>query len=84
VATAAEHNVRVTRTRTGLLIIRAWLEPGSSSPLRIHIRLTTDVTQGFESSVTVVQEEATIQAVQAWLSDISASTRNVTSDSDSP
>ena len=74
----------MTRTRTGLLIIRAWLEPGSSSPLRVHIRSTTDVSQGIEHTLTVAQEEATIAAVHAWLSDMLASARDVGDDSDSP
>jgi hypothetical protein len=37
---------------TGLFIIRAWIEEGSSEPLRAHIRLTTDVSSGFEDSMT--------------------------------
>ena len=74
----------ITRTRTGLLIIRAWLEPGSSSPLRVYIRSTTDISQGFDHTLTVVQEEATIEVVQAWLSEMLASARDVEDDSDSP
>jgi hypothetical protein len=58
----------VTASRTGLLIIRAWVEPGSSSPLRAQIRLTTDVSRGFEQSLTVAERKAAIEAVQAWLS----------------
>jgi hypothetical protein len=75
--------VGVARARTGLFIIRAWLEPGSSSALRVHIRSTADVSQGFEHTLTVAQEEATLAAVQAWLSDMLASARDV-GDSDSP
>jgi hypothetical protein len=66
---ATGHNVDVTRTRTALLIIRAWVEPGSSSPLRAPIRLTTDVAHGLERSRTLTQEEDVIEAVQAWLSE---------------
>jgi hypothetical protein len=65
---AVVHNQHVTRTRTGLLIIRAWVEPGSSSPLRAQIRLTTDVSRGFDRSRTISQEAAVLEAVQAWLS----------------
>jgi hypothetical protein len=65
---AVVHNQYVTRTRTGLLIIRAWVEPGSSSPLRAQIRLTTDVSRGFDRSRTISQEAAVLEAVQAWLS----------------
>lgn len=65
----------MTETRTGLLIIRAWLEPGSSSPLRARIRFTTDVSAGFDRSLTVTQEEAVVEAVHAWLSDMLAGFR---------
>jgi hypothetical protein len=78
------HNQPVTRTRTGLLIIRAWIEPGSSSPLRAQIRLTTDVAQGLERSLTVAQEEAVVEAVQAWLSAMLAGSHEVGDEPDSP
>ena len=57
----------MTKTRTGLLIIRAWAEPGSSSPLRAQIRLTTDVSLGVERSETIVEADAAIEIVQDWL-----------------
>jgi hypothetical protein len=43
------------------------VEPGSSPPLRAHIRLTTDVAHGFDRSLTLAQEEEVVAAVQAWL-----------------
>ena len=55
------------KTRTGLLIIRAWTEPGSSSPLRAQIRLTTDVSLGLERSQTLTQLDAVGVVVRAWL-----------------
>ncbi len=78
------HNWPVTRTRSGLLIIRAWVEPGSSSPLRAEIRHTTDVSGGFDRSLTVAQEEAVVAAVQAWLSAMLASSHGVGDDADNP
>ena len=60
----------MTKTRTGLLIIRAWAEPGSSSPLRVQIRLTTDVSLGVERSETVTEADAAIQIVKIWLQDM--------------
>jgi len=57
----------VAKTRTGLLIIRAWAEPGSSSPLRAQIRLTTDVSLGVERSETITEADAVIGIVQIWL-----------------
>jgi hypothetical protein len=60
----------VAKTRTGLLIIRAWAEPGSSSPLRVQIRLTTDVSRGVERSETITEADAAIEIVQIWLQDM--------------
>jgi hypothetical protein len=57
----------VTKTRTGLLIIRAWAEPGSSSPLRVQIRLTTDVSLGVERSETLTDADAVVEVVRIWL-----------------
>ena len=57
-------------SRTGLLIIRAWIEEGSSQPLRAHIRLTTDVSSGFEQSLTLSQVPAVCEAVETWLRDM--------------
>jgi len=56
--------------RTGLLLIRAWVEPGSSEPLRAFVRLTTDVSAGFEHSVTLARVEEVHAAVEGWLADI--------------
>ncbi len=58
--------------RTGLLIIRAWVEQGSSKPLRAQIRLTTDVASGFASEMTLAEVEAVSAAVEAWLDDVLA------------
>lgn len=57
----------MAKTRTGLLIIRAWAEPGSSSPLRVQIRLTTDVSLGVERSETTTEADAAMEIVQIWL-----------------
>ena len=60
----------MTKTRTGLLIIRAWAESGSSSPLRIQIRLTTDVSLGVERSETITEADAAIEIIQIWLQEM--------------
>jgi hypothetical protein len=70
----------MTRPRTGLFIIRAWVEPGSSSPLRAQIRLTADVANGLERGLTVAREEEVIEAVQAWLSEMLAGSHGVEDD----
>ena len=64
----------MAKTRTGLLIIRAWAEPGSSSPLRVQIRLTTDVSLGVERSETITEVDAAIEVVQDWLLEMSTTT----------
>lgn len=62
----------MTLHRTGLLIIRAWIEHGSSKPLRAHIRLTSDVTAGFASEMTLADVTAVSAAVETWLRDVLA------------
>ena len=62
----------MTKPRIGLFLIRAWIEPGSSSPLRAQIRSTADVSQGFEQRLTVAEKEAVVAAVQDWLSEMLA------------
>jgi hypothetical protein len=53
--------------RTGLLIIRAWTEDGSSAPLRAQLSMTSDVSLGMEhtSVHTDVIEVGT--EVESWL-----------------
>ena len=53
-------------------------------PLRAQIRLTTDVAQGLERSLTVAQEEAVVEAVQAWLSEMLAGSHEVGDEPESP
>ena len=74
----------MTTSRVGLFIIRAWVEPGSSLPLRAHIRRTTDVSQGLELGLTVAEKEAVVAAVQAWLSEMVADALTGKDDSDNP
>lgn len=60
----------MTTDRTGLLIIRAWIEEGSSRPLRAQIRVTTDVSAGFERSLTSSGVEEVCATVREWLADV--------------
>lgn len=55
---------------TGLLIIRAYVEPGSSAPLRVEIRLTSDVSTGFERSLNLVDKDAVAEVVRVWLENV--------------
>jgi hypothetical protein len=53
-----------------MLIIRAWIEEGSSAPLRAHIRIVDDVSTGSERTLTLTEPEAVARTVQEWLDDI--------------
>jgi hypothetical protein len=53
--------------RTGLLIIRAWVEPGSTDPLRAQIRVTNDISTGIERTVALAQSGTVIDLVDEWL-----------------
>lgn len=52
---------------TGLLIIRAWTEQGSSDPLRAQVRLSSDVSVGIERTLTLVRADDVCAAVREWL-----------------
>ena len=56
--------------RAGILIIRAWIEQGALTPLRAHIRQTTDVSAGLQGGTTVTDEDAVAAVVRAWLRDV--------------
>jgi uncharacterized protein YrrD len=58
--------------RTGLLLIRAWVEKGSPKPLRAHIRTTTDVSKGLETELTVADVSSASAQVETWLGDVLA------------
>jgi hypothetical protein len=55
---------------TGLLIIRASVESGSSARLRARIRLTSDVSVGFKHTLTLDDKDVVAGVVQSWLDDI--------------
>jgi hypothetical protein len=61
----------VTR-RTGLLIIRAGVEDGSTERLRAQIRVTDDLTTGIQHSVTLVQPDTVGELIDTWLHTILA------------
>jgi hypothetical protein len=52
---------------TGLLIIRAWVEDGSVEPLRAHLRISDDISNGIERSSTLVSADKAGRLVEAWL-----------------
>jgi hypothetical protein len=64
-------------TAVALLTIRAWREEGSENPLRAEIRLTRDVSLGFQAARTVAHREGVVEAVQTFLEGVlSSSTRD--------
>lgn len=70
--------------RGALLIIRAWVERDSSAPLRADIRLSKDLSSGFEQTTTVTSPEAGAEAVRIFLQDVvDADRREEDTDGDS-
>jgi len=67
---------------TALLTIRAWCEEGSSQPLRVQVRMADDVSSGFGSTVSFVDEVAVMEAVHEFL--VSVRCRRVAGDSVTP
>jgi hypothetical protein len=59
-------------SRTGLLIMRGWIEEASPRLLRVHMRLTTDVSSGFQRTVTVGDADGVRRAVDTWLAELLA------------
>ena len=60
----------MTNFRAALLTIRAWVERGSSSPLRATIRVSKDVSGGFDRTTTVTTPESAAEIVKVWLNDV--------------
>jgi hypothetical protein len=60
----------VAGDRTGLLIIRAWLEKGSAEPLRAQIRISANVSAGIERTIELCRVEQVCATVKEWLTDM--------------
>ncbi len=58
---------------TALLVIRAWIESGASVPLRAEVRVSSDVSAGFERTHTFARAEAVCATVEEWLARILSS-----------
>ena len=65
-----------------LLTIRAWCEEGSPNPLRAEIRMTSDVSSGFQSVWAVAERGQVMDAVKAFLDDVMLALSNWTSSVD--
>jgi uncharacterized protein len=62
--------------RTGLIIIRAWIEPDSTKPLRAYVRRSNDVTVGIGDESPFAEIDAVCAAVRDWLAHITAARHN--------
>ncbi len=56
--------------RTGLLVIRVWIEDGSDEPLRAQIRHTGDVNDGFTQEISLTHADGVLEAVAAFLKSV--------------
>jgi hypothetical protein len=59
--------------RTGLMVIRVWVEEGSSEPLRAQIRHTSDIGAGFTGQVSFTHSDSVLEEVGAFLKSMSES-----------
>ena len=59
----------MTTDRIALMIIRAWVEEGSSHPLRAQIRIASDVSDGVDTTLALATSEDVCTAVTTWLGD---------------
>jgi hypothetical protein len=64
--------VIVEGQRSGLLILRVNVEPQLVDRLRIHVRLTRDVSHGFDSTRSVTEIDDAVDLVREWLGAMAA------------
>ncbi len=53
--------------QTGVLIIRAWVEEGSTEPLRARLRVVNDLNQPVERTLAFTDADEVGAYVTAWL-----------------
>ncbi len=52
---------------TALFIVRLRFEAGSSRQMRAEVRMTQDVTAGFDGSSTVTDVESAVRLLRMWV-----------------
>ena len=57
----------MTRRPTGLVVLRVWIEEGSTEPLRVLVRQTHDVSRGFPRVVTLTDVDEVMATVRRFL-----------------
>ena len=62
---------------TALLVIRVWRETESAFPLRAEIRMTHDVSIGFERTINAADIDTVLRLVREWLSEILTSAKTI-------
>jgi hypothetical protein len=55
------------RERSGVLVVRAWIESGTPPGLRARITQSRDLTSTEQTMTTTATVEGILAAVQAWL-----------------
>jgi len=53
--------------QTGLMVLRVWSEEGSTEPLRVDVRHTSDLSRGFRRTVTLTDIDLVLSAVRTFL-----------------
>jgi hypothetical protein len=53
--------------RTGVLVIRVWMEPGGPAALRARVTHILDIVVADEAVIIAASQEEIYAAVQAWL-----------------
>lgn len=57
----------MTRRPTGLVVLRVWIEDGSTEPLRVHVRQTHDVSHAPPAGRTVTDADEVVDIVRRFL-----------------
>ena len=65
----------VAGERTGVLVVRAWFEPGAGGGLRARITETLDVTEPDEAVTVSSSAEGVVAAVSIWIEAFLSSVR---------
>jgi hypothetical protein len=53
--------------RTGVLVVRAWLEDATETGLRVRITQTLDVSRHGENVIVAARRDDVYAAVRSWL-----------------
>lgn len=52
------------------MVIRAWIEKGSTKPLRAEVRHTRDVSTGFDAESTLTEPDRVVAEVRDFLTNL--------------